>query len=888
MKFVLDSAIRFGFDLAVKATFVFAFTSVALLLLRRSSAATRHRVGLFGLGAALLLPFLSAALPQVNVPILPDVRPAAPSHEPAPMPMSMPVAGDVAPAAADEEAAVSWRQLALAVPEKAMPVSPEETFASETSSEDAAATVPATEALPATGSGFAPGVLLFAWIAGAAAVGLRLAVGWSRVRRIGREARPIRDVEWLLERDAAARRLEVSRRVELVESEAVPVAMTFGILRPLLMFGRAARQWAIERRRIVLLHELAHVKRADWPALLLAELSAAVYWFHPLAWWLTRRVRRDAETACDDLVIASGTKPSVYAGHLLGIFRALGSPAHPTPALALGLGGARPHHFEARLRTILDPLSTHRGESRGQTRLAIVALAGAATVMGFVSPWVPREETDAPFAFVSDLEIASLDETDSASPSPSPSGSPSPSPSGSPSPSPSGSASPSASGSQKCKSSHAAEPSGFLPVVARAESPAPEAEAAPEEEPAPEAQAEPATVPAIWTPAASPSGQVEGFVKAGNKKHSKREGSEWYSEGMELHHDGEYEAAIEAFQKSIEAGYNEDAATYNIACGYALLGKNDLAFEYLKKAMDEGFDVGGYLHDDDLDGLHSDPRWPQLKKDARENGDGQFVREQRAASTRYQRIVARNPKSGEAFFDVGIELLRSEQYDLSAQAYQNAIDRGYRLGTAYYNQACAYALGGKTDAAFASLRKSLDNGFDSPDHLAKDDDLDSLHGDPRWAGIRKDAKDLSLPNYNQHWWNAGSRGERIKWREAAERAQKYVEKNPQSGRGWYNVGFASLAGDRPEASIEAFQKALALGYRKPATMYNIACAYSRLDQKDPAFDWLNKAIDAGFDSTHTIRSDEDLDNLRGDPRYRKALQTARAKERDEDSGSGDD
>ena len=44
---------------------------------------------------------------------------------------------------------------------------------------------------------------------------------------------------------------------------------------------------------------------------------------------------------------------------------------------------------------------------------------------------------------------------------------------------------------------------------------------------------------------------------------------------------------------------------------------------------------------------------------------------------------------------------------------------------------------------------------------------------------------------------------RAKWREAAERAQQYVAKNPQSGRGWYNLGFASLAGDRPEASIDA-------------------------------------------------------------------------------------
>ena len=394
MKFVLDSAIRFGFDLAVKATFVFAATSVALLLMRRSTAATRHRVGTFGLGAALLLPILSAALPQVNIPILPDVRPAA----------AAPQAFD-APAAMDAEPAseVSWRQLALAVPEKAMAAAPEDAVAPEASaSESASASTSPSDfpipVAPPSGSSAAPSLLLFAWIAGAAAVALRLFVGWSRVRQIGREARPIRDVEWLVERDSAARRLELNRRVELVESEAVPVAMTFGVLRPLLMFGRAARQWAIERRRVVLLHELAHVKRADWPALLLAELAAAVYWFHPLAWWLTRRVRRDAETACDDLVIASGTKPSVYAGHLLGIFRSLGSPAHPTPALALGVGGSRPHHFEERLRTILDPHSSHGGESRGQARLAVIVLAGAAAVMGFVSPWAPRAEEFAPEA----------------------------------------------------------------------------------------------------------------------------------------------------------------------------------------------------------------------------------------------------------------------------------------------------------------------------------------------------------------------------------------------------------------------------------------------------------------------------------------------------------
>src|SRR5262249_34015303 len=177
----------------------------------------------------------------------------------------------------------------------------------------------------------------------------RLAVGWLRLRRIARTAETVRDAEWIEERDAAAMRLAVGRTVELKESTSVPAAVTAGVWRPLLLLGHAARPWAVERRRVVFLHELAHVKRLDWASVVIAELAVAVYWFHPLAWWLSRRVRRDAERASDDLVLASGVKPSVYAGHLLGIFRSLASPAHPV-APALALTSARPSHFEERLR----------------------------------------------------------------------------------------------------------------------------------------------------------------------------------------------------------------------------------------------------------------------------------------------------------------------------------------------------------------------------------------------------------------------------------------------------------------------------------------------------------------------------------------------------------
>ena len=49
--------------------------------------------------------------------------------------------------------------------------------------------------------------------------------------------------------------------------------MTSGLLRPLLLLCRQARLWEVERRRVVLLHELAHVRRADWLTLVLAEIA---------------------------------------------------------------------------------------------------------------------------------------------------------------------------------------------------------------------------------------------------------------------------------------------------------------------------------------------------------------------------------------------------------------------------------------------------------------------------------------------------------------------------------------------------------------------------------------------------------------------------------------
>lgn len=428
----LAQAVSFALDVAVKSTLVFAAAAALLFALRRASAATRHLVGTFGLAAALLVPFLTLALPQVRVRLLPDPRPAVRTAAPlsriaertalpavaepaSPRDAIEETSGDpitvdvVAPAPAAVADAKTLRRLARAVPERAV-------AAADPSALAPAAAPPRPLRLPSAGAVLA--AVLGLWALGALAFATRLAVGWVRVRRIARAASPLSDAEWIEERDAAARRLSLGRHVPLVESESVPVAVTSGWRRPLLLIGHAARSWAVERKRVVLLHELAHVKRADWPALLVAELAVATYWFHPAAWWLGRRVRREAEQACDDLVISSGTKPSVYAGHLLGIFRALHSPAHPVaPALAI----ARPHHFEERLRAILDPVSARGAVSGATARFAAAGLFVAAMSFSAIEPWkdsAPHRSTSTPSASASLSASASESESQSETVSP--------------------------------------------------------------------------------------------------------------------------------------------------------------------------------------------------------------------------------------------------------------------------------------------------------------------------------------------------------------------------------------------------------------------------------------------------------------------------------------
>ncbi|HEV3121190.1 MAG TPA: M56 family metallopeptidase, partial [Isosphaeraceae bacterium] len=140
-------------------------------------------------------------------------------------------------------------------------------------------------------------VVLF--LAGTALGCLRLLLGLRAVQTLRRRSvaiddETLRDMVDILRAEASC-----TRNVEVHASAEITTPATVGWLRPLILLPAGWREWDERERRVVLAHELAHVCRNDYLSGLLAQLSLAVHFYHPLAHWLLGRLRLQQELAAD-------------------------------------------------------------------------------------------------------------------------------------------------------------------------------------------------------------------------------------------------------------------------------------------------------------------------------------------------------------------------------------------------------------------------------------------------------------------------------------------------------------------------------------------------------------------------------------------------------------
>ena len=343
-------------DAFVKATVLLVLAAVVTVFLRRSPASLRHLVWTLACGGVLALPLASALLPnwrlaawpRLDVPVAFDAEQLAPQaseQDPKPAPPVVPTAHATIPptSAAGETEPVRWR------------LTPDWT----------------TLVVPV-------------WLSGVGAVLILLAVGMARIMWLDRVTRTVEDEAWLILVDELALELGLTRHVRLLQATGPAMPMTWGIRRPAILLPAEADSWTAERRRDVLLHELAHVKRHDFLIQLVARIACAVYWFHPMVWLAATRLREERERACDDHVLRAGATPSAYASHLLEIARGLRA-ARATSLASVAM--ARPAQLATRL---IDVLDTRRCRDTLSARAALPAWLAAIAVVVPLAAAAPR------------------------------------------------------------------------------------------------------------------------------------------------------------------------------------------------------------------------------------------------------------------------------------------------------------------------------------------------------------------------------------------------------------------------------------------------------------------------------------------------------------------
>jgi uncharacterized protein (TIGR03435 family) len=176
------------------------------------------------------------------------------------------------------------------------------------------------------------------WAAGACFVIQNWYLRWRQLRTTLRSA-------WLVEQGPE---VEILRRLEreAKRSKSIPVMRSqsmmqpgiFGIFNPMMIWPETLGFRLTERQiEAVVAHELAHVRRYDNLVALMHMLVEAVFWFHPMVWWIESRLVEEREHACDEAAILQVGSADVYAESLLIACRVcLESPLPCFPGVAGG------------------------------------------------------------------------------------------------------------------------------------------------------------------------------------------------------------------------------------------------------------------------------------------------------------------------------------------------------------------------------------------------------------------------------------------------------------------------------------------------------------------------------------------------------------------------
>jgi bla regulator protein blaR1 len=218
-------------------------------------------------------------------------------------------------------------------------------------------------------------IVAIVWALGAVGVAMRWLVRWRQLRRTLRESSAVR-IDFPVPVKSSATQIEPG---------------VVGVVSPVLLIPEGMEdRLTPEQMRAVLAHERCHVQRRDNLAASLHMLVEALFWFHPLVWWLGARLVDERERACDEQVLREGHAPESYAEGILKICQHYLESKLPCVA---GVGGA---NLKQRIEDIMK--NSLIVQLSGARRLALIVAGGAAVIgpvlLGMVTSPAARAQAE--------------------------------------------------------------------------------------------------------------------------------------------------------------------------------------------------------------------------------------------------------------------------------------------------------------------------------------------------------------------------------------------------------------------------------------------------------------------------------------------------------------
>jgi beta-lactamase regulating signal transducer with metallopeptidase domain len=387
---VTDRSAGLLMDVTLKATLLLVAAMLVSLAMRKTSAAARHRLWALIMLSLLVMPLLPSMIPTVWSVTVPRQVATLMSFQTAAEPRTQESVVPYFPATNElSDRSLDGAPIERLQDSENVPDSETLVIAEVSANEISASTEPTGAANPWD---FARKFVPLVWLCGAALCLADIAIGMWRVLRFRASSCLMDDHDWNIVAAETKRRLGLTQSVPLREHPEQVVPMTLGVLRPIVILPRQAREWPEQLKRIVLLHELAHVKRRDVAIQWLGRLSCTLYWFHPLVWYGLRQLRTERELACDDLVIHCGERATEYAEALVSVAKSFQTQRGLTCSVAMTRHGK----LEGRMRSLFDKdiVRSHKPLSRNVAIVMLVVSVLAVSAISAMQLAVDPSESD--------------------------------------------------------------------------------------------------------------------------------------------------------------------------------------------------------------------------------------------------------------------------------------------------------------------------------------------------------------------------------------------------------------------------------------------------------------------------------------------------------------